>query len=173
MTTPAQLAANRRNATRSTGPRTAAGKRASSRNAIRHGVWADSPVVPGEDPADWAAHLAGIRTSLAPVGLLEQTLAERAAQILWRMGRLNRYETLTTAADLADAALPAPLGSEQLGDVAAGRDTTAGRAVIDARRRLVAAREERAGRRAAAAVARSLAAAPDDRPVPANVAWRS
>jgi hypothetical protein len=33
-----QIAANRRNAQRSTGPRTAAGKSISSRNALRHGL---------------------------------------------------------------------------------------------------------------------------------------
>ena len=38
MATAKQVAANRRNAQRSTGPRTAAGKSASSRNALRHGL---------------------------------------------------------------------------------------------------------------------------------------
>jgi hypothetical protein len=38
MATPKQIAANRRNATRSTGPRTAAGKSSSSRNALLHGL---------------------------------------------------------------------------------------------------------------------------------------
>lgn len=35
---PARTAANRANATRSTGPRTATGKAASSRNALQHGA---------------------------------------------------------------------------------------------------------------------------------------
>lgn len=38
MATPAQIAANRRNALKSTGPRTAAGKAVSSRNALKHGL---------------------------------------------------------------------------------------------------------------------------------------
>ena len=38
MTTQRQFAANRRNAKRSTGPRTTAGKQKSSRNALRHGL---------------------------------------------------------------------------------------------------------------------------------------
>jgi len=38
MATAKQVAANRRNAQRSTGPRTAAGKSTSSRNALRHGL---------------------------------------------------------------------------------------------------------------------------------------
>lgn len=40
MATPAQIAANRRNALKSTGPKTGQGKRASSRNAVKHGVYA-------------------------------------------------------------------------------------------------------------------------------------
>jgi hypothetical protein len=40
MATPAQIEANRRNARKSTGPRTAAGKAASSRNAVTHGLTA-------------------------------------------------------------------------------------------------------------------------------------
>jgi hypothetical protein len=38
MATAKQIAANRRNSQRSTGPRTAAGKEISSRNALRHGL---------------------------------------------------------------------------------------------------------------------------------------
>lgn len=40
MATAAQIAANRRNASKSTGPKTGGGKRASSRNAIKHGLTA-------------------------------------------------------------------------------------------------------------------------------------
>ena len=40
MATPAQIEANRRNARKSTGPKTAAGKAASSRNALTHGLTA-------------------------------------------------------------------------------------------------------------------------------------
>jgi len=38
VTSPAQIAANRRNAARSTGPRTEAGKAQSRRNALKHGL---------------------------------------------------------------------------------------------------------------------------------------
>ena len=46
-----QIAANRRNAQRSTGPRTPEGKIASSRNSFRSGIYADrETVLPTEDP---------------------------------------------------------------------------------------------------------------------------
>ena len=54
MATPAQIAANRRNALKSTGPRTAAGKAASGRNALTHGLTARTAVVLDEDAGDYA-----------------------------------------------------------------------------------------------------------------------
>jgi hypothetical protein len=47
MTTEKQVAANRVNSKRSTGPKTPAGRMASSRNAYRHGLSYPSPLVPG------------------------------------------------------------------------------------------------------------------------------
>jgi hypothetical protein len=44
MTTEKQIAANRANAKRSTGPKTVSGRRASSRNALRHGMCCGSPI---------------------------------------------------------------------------------------------------------------------------------
>ncbi len=41
---------NRQNAQHSTGPRTEAGKRRSSLNALQHGLTATSAVLPSEDP---------------------------------------------------------------------------------------------------------------------------
>ncbi len=106
MTTPAKLAANRRNARNSTGPKTAAGKLVVARNAVTHGVFALLPVVPGENPYDWDRHLAGIRASLTPVGLLEVNLAERVALLLWQLARLGRYQAAAVTAAVEDADLP-------------------------------------------------------------------
>ncbi|MBN9122904.1 MAG: hypothetical protein J0I06_27825, partial [Planctomycetes bacterium] len=111
MTTLAKIEANRRNAELSTGPRTVAGKAVVSRNATTHGIYASVPVVPGECPDAWDAHRAGVVASLAPVGLLEVNLAERAALLLWRLRRLARYEAETVAAAMDEVeapALPAP-----------------------------------------------------------------
>ena len=46
-----KLRANRRNAEKSTGPRTPEGKARASRNATTHGVFCRDVVVPGEDRA--------------------------------------------------------------------------------------------------------------------------
>ena len=55
MATPAQITANRANAQRSTGPRSAEGKSVSRFNALKHGVDAASIILPGEDPAAYQA----------------------------------------------------------------------------------------------------------------------
>ena len=106
MTSLARIEANRRNAALSTGPRTAEGKAAAARNATTHGIFAAVPVIPGESPEAWEAHLAGVVESLAPVGLLEVNLAERAALLLWRLQRLARYEAETVAAGLEQVDVP-------------------------------------------------------------------
>ena len=48
MTSPEKIEANRRNAQKSTGPRTPEGKSRSRWNALKHGLDAHAPVLPGE-----------------------------------------------------------------------------------------------------------------------------
>lgn len=76
-----------------------------AQKAVRHGVFAKLPVVPDENEADWQAHRQGIIDSLDPVGLLEVTLAERVAPLLWR---LTRYEAPNTIAAMEDSGLLPP-----------------------------------------------------------------
>ena len=79
MTTPAKLAANKRNAQRSKGPKTAAGKAVARMNALSHGFRTASPVVPGESTELWEQFREAVVEDLAPVGFLESELAERVA----------------------------------------------------------------------------------------------
>jgi hypothetical protein len=93
MATIHQIEANRRNAQKSTGPRTPHGKAIASQNATRHGLRATSPIIPRiESPEAWEQHRASTIAGLAPSGPLETTLAERIALILWRLGRVASYE---------------------------------------------------------------------------------
>src|SRR5579884_2276255 len=73
------LAANRRNAQKSCGPKTAAGKSRSSRNALRHGVTAKRDVLPDEDRAEHDRFCAGIVAGLAAEGPLERQYAQLVA----------------------------------------------------------------------------------------------
>ncbi len=106
MTTLAKIEANRRNGLLSTGPQSVEGKAIVARNATKHGIFAAVPVLPGECPEAWDAHRAGVVESLAPVGLLEVNLAERAALVLWRLQRLARYEAEMVAAAMEDVEVP-------------------------------------------------------------------
>lgn len=63
MTREARIAANRRNAARSTGPRTEDGKAAAAQNALRHGLTARHLVTARETEADFAAFAAAMRGS--------------------------------------------------------------------------------------------------------------
>jgi len=101
-----KLNANRENAVKSTGPTTPEGKAASSRNAVKHGVLAATPVLPGiESPEEWEYHRTGVIESLAPVGYFQKVLAERVALNSWRLGRAVRYEVEVTTATAASAKL--------------------------------------------------------------------
>ena len=62
-------------------------------NAVRQGILANIPVIPGEERrSELQAHLQGILASLHPVGHTEQILAELIAFQLWRLVRVARYE---------------------------------------------------------------------------------
>src|SRR3954452_14160347 len=98
MTSPKQIAANRANARKSSGPKSAGGKEIAKLNAIKHGGLSPLPVLPDIETHDaWQAHLDGTLASLQPSGHLETVLVERIALILWRMNRVARFEREITA----------------------------------------------------------------------------
>jgi hypothetical protein len=78
------------------------GSARSSKNALRHGLRSDVPVLPGERAEEWQEHRDGILRSLAPAGALEQALAERVALCLWRLRRAAAYETAVTRVGLEE-----------------------------------------------------------------------
>lgn len=86
---------NRRNALRSTGPRTPAGKAISSRNAVRHGAYAEALAMLLEDQEDFEALRRGLVDTLGPVGPLEGNLVDRMASAWWRMDRTKRAANQT------------------------------------------------------------------------------
>ena len=94
MATEKQIAANRANARRSTGPKTARGKVVSSRNAYRHGL--TCPLSLG---ADTAAKLEAIAQAVAGEGAGEEQLVTAAefarAQLELLRIRATRAEMMT------------------------------------------------------------------------------
>jgi hypothetical protein len=110
MTSDAQLIANRRNSSLSTGPRSAEGKARSRRNALRHGLAARTLVVaPWEDEAEFAEFAADLRADLAPDGAVEEALAQRVVLCAWRLERICRIEADLLAGE--GAAIAAAVGT--------------------------------------------------------------
>lgn len=91
-----QLAANRANAKRSTGPGEE-GKKRSSQNALTHGQWARevTPISAGpfrEDPDKFFERVEEIMIDLRPQGTAQMMAAKRAAAALMRLDRTDRAE---------------------------------------------------------------------------------
>jgi hypothetical protein len=76
----------------STGPRSDAGKRRSSRNAIRHGLFTDAVVIAGESVTGFRALVRAIKEDLGITGATAEILIEKLAVTLWRHARLYRAE---------------------------------------------------------------------------------
>ena len=108
MSTAAQQRANKENAKHSTGPRTAEGKQRSSQNAIKHGLCALDPLIPGEDPEAFQEHFCEIELDLQPASAIESNLVEQIADVSWRLKRLSRIEAAVITA-FYDATAEQPL----------------------------------------------------------------
>jgi hypothetical protein len=92
MLSPQKLAANRRNAQKSTGPRSAEGKSRARFNALKHGATAQIPVLPGEDPAAFQARVDAYKADLMPRSTLECDLVERMALMSTQFDRATRAD---------------------------------------------------------------------------------
>ncbi len=88
MTSKKQTSANKKNALKSTGPRTTEGKKTSSKNAGKHLVFANEVVAEGEDRALFAQLLNQLVQELSPETQIEISLVERIAITSWRERRL-------------------------------------------------------------------------------------
>jgi len=123
MTSDARIEANRRNALKSTGPKTERGKERSRLNALLHGMTAKQLVVSLEDFGDFARFGAELRAALAPGDAFEEQLAESIVVTTWRLRRAWRTEAAaiqleTRGADTRDktklAAIPATWAGSDL-----------------------------------------------------------
>jgi hypothetical protein len=82
-----QLAANRTNARKSRGPITPGGRRNSSRNALKHGMFAQTILLPGESRERFLKLLADLTTEYDATTPNELALVETMAFCRWRMLR--------------------------------------------------------------------------------------
>jgi hypothetical protein len=93
MTSYRQIEASRRNALKSTGPKTETGKQVSRRNAVRHGLTAETVLSALEDAEEYKAFEAAITADYDAQSAVERELVLRLASILWRLRRATTMET--------------------------------------------------------------------------------
>jgi hypothetical protein len=93
MTSFRQWQANRCNAARSTGPVTEKGKDRSRRNAVRHGLTAETVIGALEDAEDYRAFEDAIIADYDAQSAVERELVLRLASALWRLRRATAMET--------------------------------------------------------------------------------
>jgi hypothetical protein len=93
MTSLRQLDANCRNALASTGPKTEYGKQQSRRNAIKHGLTAETVIEALEDPEEYRVFEEAIVAEYLPQTPVEQELVHRLASLFWRLRRATPIET--------------------------------------------------------------------------------
>ncbi len=84
---------NQANAQHSTGPKTEAGKRKSSLNALRHGLTGQTIVLPSDDLNAYQHHIQSFVAEYRPKGATESQLVQSLADTAWRQNRVVALET--------------------------------------------------------------------------------
>jgi hypothetical protein len=97
-----QIEANRRNALKSSGPTTPEGKERSRRNALRHGLTAETVITTLEDAEDYQAFEAAVIADYDAESAVERELVLRLASVLWRLRRATGIETTLLESVIAE-----------------------------------------------------------------------
>src|SRR5215469_12166725 len=87
-----RIEANRRNAQKSTGPRSIDGRARSSMNALRHGITGQVSILTTEDRAAHDKFVQELIDRLRPEDPLELQLASLIAEDFWRLQRIRAVE---------------------------------------------------------------------------------
>jgi hypothetical protein len=92
MATAEQIRANRNNAKKSTGPKSANGKARSRLNGLTHGMRSEEVVLVSESKEDYDKHLAAWTADWNPPTMARAHLVEKLAFNAWKSKRLARME---------------------------------------------------------------------------------
>ena len=113
MSTPAQIAANRANALKSTGPKSEEGKARSAMNALKSGLDAQSLLIPGESPQAFAQLIAEYYSKYAPADPEQRYHLDTAIRHEWLLRRFAKVEDQLWA--LSATRMEKPLAGLELG----------------------------------------------------------
>ena len=97
-----QITANRANALRSSGPKTAVGKKRSSLNAVKHGLSAKGRILDGENAAEFELLQQELITEFEPANTLETHLVAEIGMGFWQLRRAAQVEALAICARRAE-----------------------------------------------------------------------
>ena len=102
MATPQQIDANRRNALKSTGPKTPQGKAVTSMNSLRHGLRARTVVLPGESREEFNQLCDDLEREWQPQSRTAQFYLEQMAVSQWKLTRMEKAEAIIFRETLTD-----------------------------------------------------------------------
>jgi hypothetical protein len=92
-----RAAISRQDGQKSQGPKSAEGKARSRFNALKHGLKAKRPVLPGEDAQEYHGRLDAWMADLEGRNDVEHSLVEGAVTLTWQLDRAERAETARLA----------------------------------------------------------------------------
>jgi hypothetical protein len=102
MTSQKKIEANRRNAKKSTGPRSAKGKQHASKNAIKFGIYAGPKLLPGENEDEYNALVASLVKAFGPEGPIEWMYVTLIAGAMTRLKRVDIAEYAVYVREIDD-----------------------------------------------------------------------
>ena len=88
-TSPKQASANRANAKKSTGPRTADGRRTVSLNGLKHGFAGQTCFVPDHEKEAYAQHFKDFRAEYKPKTKTEEFMVQSLAELSWSVQQIR------------------------------------------------------------------------------------
>jgi len=88
-----QIRANRLNALKSTGPKSAVGKFISSRNSTRHGFYSTTVLLPNEDREEFVRFARRLASAYCPTGVLEEEQVRSIIETRWQLRRANLVDS--------------------------------------------------------------------------------
>jgi hypothetical protein len=109
MATPSQVTANRENAQRSTGPRTAEGRARSSQNAFCFGLFSTKNCVQPGETEEYEGLSGALWNDIRPHGAIQEMFATEVIRAAWRLRRCVEVE-----ATLAEKTTGDPMLDEDL-----------------------------------------------------------
>ena len=100
------VAANRRNAKKSTGPKSETGKAASALNSVKHGLYSNHIIVRSkdllEDFAEYDHLISSLREELEPETVLQECIVRKIANCIWRSRRVVDAEASFIKGEIDD-----------------------------------------------------------------------